>query len=415
MMKIGIYFTANKNNGGVYQYSVTFLEAFSKIKDNDYYIFTTSKDIPIEFRKLKNFHFIEIYSASREQALKIREMGSYFIDWIFPSFFKIIYRLGLFEIFRYIAMIVNKKTIRLIQNKDLDLMFYPTTSNLSFLINVPSVVTVHDLHHKLTPWFKETTAGGRREIRDYTFSNITKKSYKLLAESKEGKEDLIRFYGVGGDRVIILPMLPPSYLIPDIDKKTIGRFLETKHIGNQYLFYPAKFWPHKNHLRLIKALNLLKKEGIVLDLVLTGSKNADFSTYDKVMDLADELGVSGQIKYLGYVDDKTLSILYKGSLCLVMPTFFGATNLPVLEAWKVGTPVIYSDIRGCRNQLGDAGLLVDPQDFRDIAAKIKYIYNNPRLRDELIRKGKKRLGLWTEEKFVNKIVKLVEDYKEEQK
>lgn len=409
-MKIGVYFTAKKSYGGAYHYSATFLEALSRIRGNEYYIFSTSKDVPSEYRKLKNFHFVDLYSESREQIIKIRALASSIISGLFPVFFKIIYKLGLFEVFKTITIISNKNTINLIKSKNLDLIFYPTTSDLSFLINVPYVVTIHDLHHKLTPRFKETTAGGRREMRDYTFSNSIKNAYMLLSESEEGKEDILRFYKTPENKVLVLPMLPPPYLISNINEKTVKNFLAAKKIRDKYLFYPAKFWPHKNHLRIIMALHRLKNYGVILDLVLTGSKDADFSTYGEVMRLADKLGVTDQIKYLGVVNNEDLSILYKGSLCLVMPTFFGATNIPVLEAWKVGTAVVYSDIRGCRNQLGDAGLLVNPKNYKDIADKIKRLYNNPRLRDELIKKGKKRLARWTEKDFVNKVIKLIKNY-----
>lgn len=409
-MRIGVYFTASKNDGGVYQYSVTFLESFSKIKNNDYYIFSTSRDVPTEFRKLKNFHFVDLYSKTLEKAFLTRDFLSNIIGSLFPIFFKITYKLGLFKIFTIISTLANKNTIKSINSKNLDLIFYPTTSNLSFLTKAPSVVTIHDLHHKLTPWFKETTAGGRKEMRDYTFSNIIRNSYMVLTESEEGKEDVLRFYKADSEKVMVLPMLPPSYLSSRVDSKEKFDFLKKNDINKNYLFYPAKFWPHKNHLRIIKALNLLKSEGIILDLVLTGSKDAAFSTYDEVMELAKKLGVSDQIKYLGYVDNNELSILYKGALCLIMPTFFGATNLPVLEAWKVGTAVVYSDIRGCRNQLGGAGLLVNPNNYKDIANKIKSLYNEPKLREVLIKKGKKRLMLWTEKKFIRKITDLIKGY-----
>ena len=410
-MRIGIYFAANKASGGVFEYSLTILEAFSRIKNNDYFIFSTSRDIPAKFRSLRNFHFINLFSKSREKALVVRDTISDFVAKYFPIFFKILYKLGIFELFKLLIKLSNRNIISIIKSKHLDLIFYPTTSNLSFVINVPSIVSIHDLHHRLTPWFKEASAGGRWELREYTYLNVVKNAYRLLVESNVGKENLLRFYEIKNDQVVVLPMVPPSYITSKITRKEIYKLLRVKGIQREFLYYPAKFWPHKNHLRIVKALHLLKQKGILLDLVLSGSKNADFSTFDEVMNLSSRLGISRQIKYLGFVDVRTLSTLYKGSLALVMPTFFGATNLPVLEAWKVGTAVIYSDICGCRDQLGNAGLLVNPKSYRDIAGKIEEVYNNRELRRELIKRGTKRSRQWTEKEFVNKVVDLIKGYK----
>ena len=85
------------------------------------------------------------------------------------------------------------------------------------------------------------------------------------------------------------------------------------------------------------------------------------------MSTASDLGLESQIRYGGYVPDEDMSGLYAGAVALTMPTFFGPTNIPVLEAWAYGCPVLTSDIRGIREQVGDAGVLVDPRSIESIA------------------------------------------------
>ena len=78
------------------------------------------------------------------------------------------------------------------------------------------------------------------------------------------------------------------------------------------------------------------------------------------MNTARELKVDRQIRHLGYVPANDMAALYANAEALVMPTFFGPTNIPILEAWGLGCPVITSDIRALREQAGDAALLADP-------------------------------------------------------
>jgi glycosyltransferase involved in cell wall biosynthesis len=96
-----------------------------------------------------------------------------------------------------------------------------------------------------------------------------------------------------------------------------------------------------------------------------------------------------------------------------MPTFLGPTNIPVLEAWSMGTPVIYSNIRGCREQLGNAGLLINPYSPRDIADKIEKIYTHPKLAMELVRKGKIKIKQWTFKDFTRRIKEIIDIYEKE--
>ena len=71
------------------------------------------------------------------------------------------------------------------------------------------------------------------------------------------------------------------------------------------------------------------------------------------------MGIRNRVIFTGFISNKELVSIYKMSLALVMPTFSGPSNIPPLEAFKLGTPVIYPDLDGLRDQVEDAGLLVD--------------------------------------------------------
>ena len=95
---------------------------------------------------------------------------------------------------------------------------------------------------------------------------------------------------------------------------------------------------------------------------------------------------------------------------MVMPTFFGPTNVPPLEAMTYGCPVITSDIYGIPDQLGDAALYVDPNSVEDIADKMLMLWNNNGKREKLIAKGYEQLEKRDFKTFSQRLLLIVEEY-----
>jgi glycosyltransferase involved in cell wall biosynthesis len=125
------------------------------------------------------------------------------------------------------------------------------------------------------------------------------------------------------------------------------------------------------------------------------------------MALAHRLGLSDQVHHLGRVPDEVMSGLYAEALALVMPTFFGPTNIPPLEAWAFGCPVLCSDIRGIREQIGDAGLLVPPRSTEAIAEGMYRLWTDRHLRHQLAARGRRRLAEYTPEDFRRRLADII--------
>lgn len=409
-MWIGVYFTPSKTQGGVYTYAVAILESLAKIKGNRYVIINVSPDVPAKFRLDKNFTIIDFHSRSREIALKTRDSFSYLLAKLAPWLTQVLYRFQLYHLLTPIYRLTMLSQIKMLEEQNLDLIFYPTSSNLSFLARTPAVVTVHDLQHRLNPQFPEVSAGGRWEHREYGFININQKAFRILVDSKKGKQDMLRFYPVQPKRIVVLPYLAPSYLNPSISSMALSKIKKQLKLPDKFVFYPAKFWPHKMHVNLIRAIKLVNQK-TSLNLVLTGSKEADFSSFDAVFRLVEELDLKDRVHFLGYVNDQQFSAIYKLAEALVMPTYFGPTNIPVLEAWVMGTPVIYSDIPGCRQQLGPAGLLINPDKPQDIARQILKLLNSAKLKCRLTKLGRERVKQWTPKQFKDTIAQIINDFR----
>lgn len=281
-----------------------------------------------------------------------------------------------------------------------DLLLFTADSELAFRSGIPYAVAIHDIQHRLHPEFPEVSANGEWETREFRIGNCVRNAAAVLVDSEVGREDIVTAYGIPAEAVAVVPFLPAGYLRA-AEPQLVDDVSATLGLPERFVFYPAAFWPHKNHARIVRALGLLREQGLDVPLVLVGPHSGAFrdETFAEVMSLAESLGVADLVRYLGYVDDDVMAVLYQAASALVMPTFFGPTNIPVVEAFKLGCPVITSDIRGIREQVADAAVLVDPTSDEAIADGIRRVVTDGELRSVLVQRGRERLGAYCGDEF----------------
>lgn len=298
-----------------------------------------------------------------------------------------------------------------------ELLIFTSDSDVAFQSGVPYVAAIHDLQYLLQPEFPELSSGDEFDRRDHTMRNTIAHATGLLVDSQVGREDVLRLFGdrheIDPESVFVLPFLPADYMLSGVTDADRSRVAERYGISPGYLFYPAQFWPHKNHARIVAALGELHRGGLSVELVLTGSKPAPLGeqTFTEMMEVARREGVEGRIHYLGYVPDEDMPGLYSQASGLIMPTFFGPTNIPVVEAWSLGCPVITSDIRGVREQAGDAAVLVDPRSVTSIAEGIRRVLEDPGSASELSRRGYARLAAYTRDDYARRLLAAISECK----
>lgn len=159
----------------------------------------------------------------------------------------------------------------------------------------------------------------------------------------------------------------------------------------------------ENHRLIVEALGRLRRESGDCPTVVFAGGYADplrARTFIDVMELAGTLGVGGHVHYLGFVPDRDMPVLYSLSAGLVMPTFFGPTNLPPLEAWAFGCPVITTDLPSIRDHLGDAALYVDPRDAGSLAQAMRSLWQDEVLVARLMANAARRLASFPYEDFL---------------
>jgi len=421
-MRIGILPELSGLGGGIYQYSLTMLKALDTWKadgcEDDFVVFSQFLRHPLVASLERSGWTVAAGPSSlkRLAVALVRSIGGELAESMGRAWY---YRLGLAEDIPQDLNVVRfrPKLARWFERFGVELMLYPAApTQWTFETGTPYVMAVHDLQHRLQPEFPEVPADGVWARREYLFRNGTRRATLVLADSDVGREDILNFYGPYGvtpDRVKVLPFLPATYLEPNVPPEDRRRVRVTYHLPERYLFYPAQFWPHKNHARIIEALSILKREqGAAVSVVFCGSNTVRNQTFREVMTLSRQLGVDSLVRHLGYVADGDMSALYAEAAGLVMPTFFGPTNIPVLEAWSLGCPVLTSDIRGIREQTGDAAVLVDPRSVEAIADGIIRLWTDRGLRDDLVRSGRERLARYTPDDYRRRLAQIMEEAKE---
>ncbi len=412
-MRIGVVPSLDRSGGGIYQYSVTLLSALPDAlgETDDLIVFLYGGEtLPDDLIAP------EIPVAEMRAARGLVGAVWYRLASVLPDGVRARVRGALGRTRDARAHDAEDRPVdtgwkAFFEARGVDLLLFTADSDLAFRCGLPYIVAIHDIQHRLQPEFPEVSADGEWERREYRIGNCIRYATGVLVDSAVGKEDILATYAPDEGIVSIVPFVPASYLREHVLPGQIDRVRAEHSLPVRFVFYPAAFWPHKNHLRIVEAIAGLRRDGLDIPTVLVGANGGSAlrsDTFTDVMAAARELGVEDLVLYLGYVEDAAMSVLYAEADALVMPTFFGPTNIPVVEAFKFGCPVVTSDIRGIREQVGDAAVLVDPRSAPSIADGIRRVWTEPLLAASLTEAGYAHLAAYSHEDFTARIREALE-------
>lgn len=242
-------------------------------------------------------------------------------------------------------------------------------------------VTVHDVGFKRYPSLYKKI---QYYYHDLTMRVIRRRADKIITISEFSKAEIINFYQVAADRIIVIPL---GY---DQDKYnetviTSDAVLEKYKITQPYVLYVGRLEKKKNIGNMVKAFAYAKAHNHDLKLVLAGNAGNE---YEAIKNIITEYKLETEILLPGYIDEVDLPIVIKMAAIFLFPTLYEGFGLPILQAMAVGTPVITSDIEPHRSIAGHAALLVDPRNFDYMAEQI-----NKLLKDQDLATDFKGLGL----------------------
>ncbi len=373
-MKVVAFLDANIRIGGGELQAVNAVQQLAEICKGtfDFEVTTNIKD------NISNLERLKISSYY----IKVGFLDQYIPRLMRSRLYQILPR-RLFILSRFEKNLLNRKA---------DIIIFVGPPGYSHLLQqLNYIASVWDLCHRDFPEFPEVRSNGEFRVREHYYAHNLADAFMVLTDSPRLSESLIRRYGLDPERIVSMPFTPSPFLAAELSLPT-DEVLAIYNLKHGYFYYPAQFWAHKNHVRIIEALKFLRDQGQMPHCVFSGE---DCGTRHLIEERVKQSNLDNQISILGHVPHEHVRGLYLGSYAVLMPTYFGPTNIPPLEAWLLDRPLIYSKYYS--EQAGGAALLVDPDDPHSLASAMLTI-QLPDEREHLIKSGRRRLSQIADER-----------------
>lgn len=263
-------------------------------------------------------------------------------------------------------------------------VFFSPDGYLSLRARTPTVMVVHDLAFE---HFPEAIPFLVRHFYKFYSPRYCRRADHLLAVSEYTRKDIQKQYGIAEDRITTCGNGCRNGFspLPETERQLARQQYAE---GRPYFLYVGAVHPRKNTHRLIEAFSLFKqKTGAPIKLLLAGRFAWQTGPVKEAFEVS---AFQKDIHFLGFVPDEELPRLIGAAFSFVYPSLFEGFGLPLLEAMHCDVPVISSLSSSLPEVAGDAALLVDPMNARQLADALRRLYEEEGLRQNLIEKGKKQ-------------------------
>ena len=261
----------------------------------------------------------------------------------------------------------------------------------------PTVITVHDLSFALFPEFFRGPNGMYLRL----LTRIAcRRAAKIIAVSENTRADVMRLYGVPGERVAAIPHGVSSAFHPRSTAQA-AEFRRARGLPDHFILFVGTLEPRKNLVKLIEAYSKLKCEIPNTRLVLIGGKGW---YYDQIFAAIEQMNLKDRVILVGYVPNEDLPLWYNAADVFAFPSTYEGFGLPVLEAMACGTPTVTSSASSLPEVAGDAALTVPPDDVDALSAALDRALTDGTLRQELSSKGLARAAAFTWEETARRTV-----------
>jgi len=284
----------------------------------------------------------------------------------------------------------------------------------------PYVVTIHDIANLLF----DRESGFKMNLRRYLFRRGLLRAARVMAVSAATRRDVVNTLGVPSERVRLVYSAPaPEFFRhgraadaraagPRTEERERLRILERYQIQYPFLLYAGNIRPQKNIPRLVEAFAVVRNE------LANHSRYADL----RLIIIGDQIArnpavrravihsrVENCARFLGFVPFDTLRIFYECAAAFVFPSLYEGFGLAPLEAMASGTPVVASNVSSLAEAVGDAAVLVNPENVFDIARGIREVLLDDDLRRRLILKGKEQAARFSWERTAREVIEVYEE------
>jgi len=267
-----------------------------------------------------------------------------------------------------------------------------------------AVVTIHDCIHLRFPQYLPS-----RMAYAYARSVMwaaARRAQLIITVSEASKRDILHFFKVPPEKVVVVHnAIDERFLVPPPDIE-LQRVRERYQLQHGFILYAGNIKPHKNLIRLIEAFSQIRQGPFQeLKLLIIGDQ---ISKLPGLRRAVHQLKLHKHVRFLGYIPDETLAVLYRSAEVFVFPSLYEGFGLPPLEAMASGTPVVTSNTSSMPEVTGGAAVLVDPYDVESIVDGVRRVLTDPSLAAELRRKGPLRAREFSWARSVAKTKELYE-------
>lgn len=267
--------------------------------------------------------------------------------------------------------------LRQLNNLDADLVHFSMTQQ-PVMYGGRKVTTVHDLTTArfVNPSKNWLVYKFKQQVYKWVIKRAAKTSSQIIVPSQFVKDDLINFSNAKPDKITVI------HEAADVitDKAEPVDKLE----GKKFILYVGRPTPHKNLEKLVEAFSIILKNEPDLVLALAGKTDKN---YERIKDLVQKKGLADSTVFTGFISEGQLRWMYENTAAYVFPSLSEGFGLPGLEAMAHGAPVVSSSATSLPEIYGEAAHYFDPTDEQDMALKIFKVISDPKLREDLIKKG----------------------------
>jgi glycosyltransferase involved in cell wall biosynthesis len=289
-----------------------------------------------------------------------------------------------------------------------DLVHIPL-NRVPILMIKPYVVTIHDMANL---FYEEEHGNIRMQLRRFRFRRGLKRANRVIAVSDATRRDVESVMGVRPERIRRVynapdPGFRADHAVSSPDEKQ--RIMERYQINYPFLLYAGNIRRHKNVPRLVEAFAVVREQLAShelykdLRLVIIGDT---ISQYPAVRQTVIKSRVEPVVRFLGFVPFETLRCFYETAAAFVFPSRYEGFGLPPLEAMACGAPVVASNVSSLPEVVGDAAILVNPENVFDIARGIRDVLLDDALREDMIRRGRLQASRFSWERTAGQVLEI---------
>ncbi|WP_026520226.1 glycosyltransferase family 4 protein [Butyrivibrio sp. FCS006] len=288
----------------------------------------------------------------------------------------------------------------LAETEDIDIFWFTYPANVD--LTTPFIYTIWDIGHRVMPAFPETTKPMYRwNGHEEQCERMLAKATFILTGNETGKGEILANYSVMENKIRIVPFPITFFCYGEEERPKF-------ELPGKYFFYPAQFWPHKNHICIVKAVSYLRKEkNIDAHVILTGSDKGNKSYIQKMV---KELGVEDLIHFAGFVSYEEMKFIYTHAAGTIFASLMGPNNIPPIEAVYLDCPLMITDIPGHVEQMGDGIMYFNGYKPNELAAHMEKLLTDASARDEALRRQLIKKKEFESYDYASGIISMLEEF-----